>query len=56
MVSLIIRNYYGSCRKENYFGHYRLMILLVGSGDVIKGNGLYSIVFIWDEFTEFFKE
>ena len=23
--------------------------------DVIKGNHLYSIVFIWDEFTEFFK-
>lgn len=23
--------------------------------DVRKGNGLYSIVFIWDEFTEYFK-
>ncbi|MBF0318625.1 MAG: hypothetical protein HQL01_02300 [Nitrospirae bacterium] len=23
--------------------------------DIIKGNNLYAIVFIWDEFTEFFK-
>lgn len=23
--------------------------------DVVKGNNLYAIVFIWDEFTEFFK-
>jgi len=23
--------------------------------DVIKGNGIYATVFIWDEFTEFFK-
>lgn len=23
--------------------------------DVIKGNGIYAIVFIWDEFTEFFR-
>jgi hypothetical protein len=24
--------------------------------DVVKGNNLYSIVFIWDEFTEYFKK
>ena len=41
--------------KENYVWESSTIELINWIEDVIKGNNIYAIVFIWDEFTEFFK-
>jgi hypothetical protein len=41
--------------KENYIWSLSADDIINWIEDIIKGNKLYSIVFIWDEFTEFFK-
>jgi hypothetical protein len=40
---------------EHFFLSTSVHDLIGWLDDVIKGNQLYAIVFIWDEFTEFFK-
>lgn len=40
---------------ENYRWSSSYNDVINWTDDVVKGNNLYAIVFIWDEFTEFFK-
>lgn len=41
--------------KENYVWTSSTSEVINWIDDVVKGNSLYAIVFVWDEFTEFFK-
>lgn len=41
---------------ERYFWSTSHTDVIAWIDDVIKGNNLYLIVFIWDEFTEYFKK
>lgn len=41
--------------QEHYSWDTSVTDIIDWLDDVVKGNKLYSIVFIWDEFTEFFK-
>lgn len=41
--------------EEHYVWSTTVDNLIEWINDVVKGNQLYAIVFIWDEFTEFFK-
>lgn len=40
---------------ERYFWSTSVHDVITWLDDVIKGNKLYAMIFIWDEFTEFFK-
>jgi len=41
--------------KENYVWHSTASELINWIDDVVKGNDLHSLIFVWDEFTEFFR-
>lgn len=40
---------------EHYFWSTSHLDVIAWIRDVVKGNGLHAIIFIWDEFTEYFK-